>query len=219
MRTKELAETERRARLALANAEAEFNTVMAKNQASWAVIEEKHQKRVAEMGKEIEKLENKRLNALIPVKIIAEATEGRLKSASEYVSELKQREEKINETQELLEDKLDEVGQIKEDILKQESKLKLREEGLQRQTANQNILNKQLSVDLALFNANVKKVNKELDDKKTALILQEQSLKAKEMTIKRTDRALLDKERLLASERQTLDAAWKELHAKYPPKQ
>lgn len=218
LRTRELQEAEAQARKSYAKAEADFKEALARHSEEWAVKLQAHAEQTDKMKREIDVLEAKKMNALIPAGVINEITEGRLDDAVKYVEELREREENLEQTRELLEDNLDRVGELEQKTLLREKKVSLREQGVDRQAENIKLQSESLTKQITDFALKKQQEEKMIEERKTILALKERTLLAKEETQKRTDKALLEKEVRLADERQTLDRAWKELKAKYPPK-
>lgn len=214
LRIQELEKATTQALQSLAKAEAEFNATLARNRDKWALEEEEHFKRTKERETEIDFLEAKRINALIPIGIIKEATEDRMEEAVKLLSGIRMREQKAEKLIEQLETKLDEVGQREVDVNQKEKTLVLRQEGIELQSHAIVEGSRKLNQATIEFKNLKEKEEKAIKDRKTELFLIERSLISKEETLKLTDKALNDLATQLADERGTLDRAWQELKRK-----
>lgn len=211
LRTQELEKAENAARRSLANAEADFNTTLAKNREKWALEEEEHAKRVIEQKAELTALEAKKLNALIPFKILKDGTLERLGDAESYLKQLEAREESNDELADRLQDKLDETGAKEQDLIKWERELAIRQDGIEHQNASTATATKLLSDQMAEFmdykatsQAELAKMDAILDARTAQMVLREDVITAKEWEL--TDLAIR-----LADERQVLDRAFEEV--------
>ena len=211
LRVKETTDVVLKTRQRLAEAESDFNKTLAKNREKWAEEEESHFKRVKDMESEIDVLEAKKLNALIPLGILKEGTYDKMEDAVNFLTQLRQREKTLDDSVELLENRLDEVGEKEQNLKQLENRLFLREEGIKRQEENIRINNELLTNQLAEFATTKLKAENNITERITAVILKERSVDAKDELNKRNIKALEDKERALIDERETLARAWKEL--------
>lgn len=214
LRTQEVNKASQKARLDLANAEAEFQATLARNLILWAEQEEEHQKRVEERKVEINKLEVRKLNMLVPFGILKEGTDDRMKNAEKFLKELVDREENVEILTEKLENRLDEIGQKDQDLRQKERALALKEEGIKRQSESIILGNKRLSKEIADFAKIKDEAEKDIDRRKTDIFLMEQTLNARDKTLKRTDKELSNLAKRLEDERGTLGRAWEELRRK-----
>ena len=110
LRTKEVEDVLKRTNQQLAQAEADFASALAKNKRIWANEETEHAKRVSEMSEEIKELEQRKAQALIPIQMYKDQADTLLKEAQEALELAKVREYQARETQNALEDKLDELS-------------------------------------------------------------------------------------------------------------
>ncbi len=215
-RIKELDAASDKARKNLANAEADFNATLAKNRTQWAIEEEDHAKRLLAMKDEIDKLEAKRLNALIPIGIIKKGAEDRMEEATIFLAQLRQREEHAEDLRELLEDKLDKVGQFEQDLIIKDQQLESKRLGLIEQANLVTEGIQQLNQETLEFGLTRTKAEANIHERKTSLALLEATLVAKQDTQRRTGKALEALATRLADERIILQKAWDERHRKYP---
>lgn len=214
LRASETQEVLKKTNSALAKSEAEFASTLQRQREVWALEQEEHRKEVVKRKEEINELEKKKLNALIPVEIFTTSAKEKLDKAEKYLAELNQREENMNDLTEKLENRLDAVGQRETDVSKKEQELKLSQEGLERQKESVVEGSKKLSKEMADF-AEVKlKAEKDIDERKTALFLRDQELTNKANVLSRKERILNEMEVKLKDERGTLDRAWQEVNRK-----
>lgn len=211
LRTQELEKAESAARRNLANAEADFNTTLAKNRQSWAIEEEEHAKRVLEQKAELTVLEAQKLNALIPFKILKDGTLERLGDAEAYLLQLRQREEDNEILADHLEDKLDKVGAKEQDLLRKEKELEVRADGLERQSASTATATKLLSEQVAEFVSYKTMEEKKINEIKIELAIREGDITAKEGELEANGARLEALAIRLADERQVLDRAFAEV--------
>lgn len=184
LRTQELNVAADKARKNLANAEADFKTTLAKNLEIWAKEEETHSNRVKEMSGEISQLEAKRAEALVPVTKLQQEAEELI---AQYTLKNKETETKNTELEELrekLENKLDEIGQEKQDFLKARQKLELQQQGLDQQVENTKIGIKKLSAEIANFAAIREQAEKQVKERQTTVSLLESSILSKDSQLK-----------------------------------
>lgn len=214
IRTQEVERVAKDTRIRLAQAEADFSSTLAKQRERWAHDEEEHLLRVKEMEAEIDALEAKKLNALIPLGIIKDGVYDRMDDAVGFLATLRKREIDNDTLTERLEDKLDEVGEREQTVLLREQKAGLREEGVERQRQATVNGSARLIKDMEEFAVKMIKEQKDADEKRDNIILQEQSLKAKDILLQRNEKALNDLDRKLQDERETLNRAWEELKRK-----
>ena len=157
------------------------------------------------MGTEIGLLQIKRTKALIPISI----EENRLKQKEELLStvkkEIEKRAEDINETRDLLEDKLDIVGEREQNVAELERKTINKQLTAEKDSTAIAKQKKLLNVQISAFLKKVDKDKKETDIAKTDIILKERSLLSKEAKLKEKEEELSKWAILLQDERGTLD--------------
>lgn len=137
-----------------------------------------------------------------------------MRDAKKFLAELKRREDDVEKTKEVLEDRLDDVGDRELATTKKEQELLSREQGIERQsklTANRAA---KLTQSISDFEVKKSKEEKDIDARKTAVFLRERSALAKEETQRRTEEALKKWEIQLIDGRETLGRAWAELEKK-----
>lgn len=214
LRTQETEEAAKRANMGLARAEADFAATLARNREIWEQEEKEHAKRKKEMAQEVLELEEKRSQALIPVSLLQDKADKKMREAEEFSKELKVREDGIEEIKDILEDRLDEVGEREVAADKREKSLDLRTQGIERQSKmiSEGAVN--LTQRISDFEVKKAEEERELSERKTALFLRERSVTAKEESQKRTAKSLQDWETQLKDERGTLNRAWAELEHK-----
>lgn len=196
----------------LAKSQAEFQEMLARNRGQWAKEEEEHNKRVKEIQREIDELEAKKLNALVPINILKDAVTNDMKDAERFLAQLREREANVETLTETLEDRLDEVGEREQNVKKQEISLALKKQSIDRQSEVVAESSEKLTQEISNFSVKMEESEKDLTKRKTTLLLRERSVEAQEKTQERTAKALADKERQLTDERGTLDRAWKEFN-------
>lgn len=214
LRTQDIQKASDKARKNLANAEADFKTSLSRFKEQWALEEETHSKRVSEMTKEVEILEEKKKQALIPIKIYEEEVKVIADEVMKRGSELVLKEEEINTLREKLEDKLDSLGQREQDVALKEQKQALQQSSIESQSLSTVEGIKRLNEQIEAFIANKETREKELKDRETAIILQERTIDAEKESLKRKEKGLSEWAIRLSDERGILDRAWNELKKK-----
>lgn len=211
LRTQELNKASDKARKDLANSQADFQTILAKNRLQWALEEQEHDERVKAMAEEINQLESKRKDALLPVEFLKEEAEKWLNEAKGYLEQAKKKDEYNEQLSELLQDKLDTLGQQEQEFKKEVVKLDLRKQGIESQSQAIIMGNKQLTKEMSDFAMIKNQAEKDIDERKTSLFLWQTSLNAQKETNKRTEESLQALARQLEDERQTLQRAFNRL--------
>lgn len=214
IRTQELQKVEQEYRQKLANAEADFNLTLARNRDLWASEEEEHLKRLQEMNQEINLLETKRLNFLIPFNILQDGTLDRMEDAESYLSQLREKEEYNEDLTEKLQDKLDQVNGKEQDLNRKELELNIRETGLENQSNSTVTATKLLNTQIQEFITSRNEVEKDLEERKNAISLLEQSLNERELELNQVQKLNNEQAIKLADERGVLKRAWDELAKK-----
>jgi hypothetical protein len=211
MRTQELETAAKKARLELANSQADFQSTLALNRQKWAEEEEEHRLRVNQRINEIDTLEVKKLNMLIPFDILKDGVYADMNDAQTFLTNLRKREEYAEDLTEKLQDRLDEVGGREQDLNHKELELKVREEGLENQSQSTMTGTKRLSDELIQFTALKTQQEKEILDRQNSVSLQENLLKEKEDNLNKIQQSFNDQAIRLADERGVLDRAYKEV--------
>lgn len=212
LRTKELNQAAESARKKLADAEADFSKMLAGQQMRWAKEEQEHSKDVAARQRELEVLEARRLKALEPVILLEERANKALLEAQNQVIEAEKRENDATDLYEKLQDSLDDVGQREVDLLKYEKEVLAHDKNLEFQQKAADEQSRFVAERMLNLKTEEAKVKEELGRLRTALTLQEHSLNARAEKLARTETKLAEWEKRLASERDTLDRAFKRLN-------
>lgn len=217
LRIQELEKAEKKARLNLAKAELDFQITLKKNQETWASEEGKHNDEIRARIKEIELLELRKASALEPINDKKRQVEALEKEAIEYLKVLKEKEEYNDDLTEKLQDKLDGVGQREQNLTVKEKQLNSRVLGVKAQEEHIKVQNIKLNDEINRFKTYIDTQEKDINERKTALVLWDRTLNAKEEMLKRTEKILYEKEVRLNDERQNVQKVWDELGRKYPP--
>ena len=176
MRTQELEKAAKEARLKLADSQADFNTMLAQNRQKWALEEEEHQARIKQRNEELQRLEVQKLNMLVPFNILKEGVYADMSDAESFLSQLRIREENVEDLAERLQDKLDEVGSREQNFKQKELELNIREQGLENQSQSTVTGVKKLNADLADFLAFKNKTEQEIAVIQKIITIQEKHL-------------------------------------------
>jgi len=131
----EVAEALKEQQIALNAAEEAFNKRLEEQRASWEAEEEGHRQDIARLKEEVRMLEERRRDALIPVEIERSKADALVKEAAEHLAAARTAMSDAQKLQELLEDRLDEVGQREQDVQGREETVAERERGAAAQAA------------------------------------------------------------------------------------
>ncbi len=203
----------------LAKAEADFSLMLAGQRDRYALEELEHEKRVKEMKQEVDTLEAKKYAALVPINILKEGGVNRLEEAEKFMASLRKREDDAEELTERLEEKLDEVGERELVVKNEQRRLRLLQEGVERQQDFIKSQNEQLTKSLSEFVMMKEQAEKDIDARKSALFLMDTSLAKEREFITSEKRRITEEDRRLADERDTLERAWREVRRISPPKE
>jgi len=211
LRTQEMNKATEKARKNLAIAEADFNAALARQKHTWAIEEEKHQNIIKQRSQEVEELEHRKAQAMIPVKLYEDQVRAKEETIDAVLAEAAEEKRAAEELSERLQDKLDEVGEKEQGLIAREKRVASREAGatLQAEQVKQGV--KQLNDKQRQFLADKATAEADIHERKAALFLWEQSLITKEETQKRTDTALYEKEIRLTDWEERLKREYKRL--------
>lgn len=211
LRTQELNKAADKARKNMADAEADFNATLSRQKHQWSLEEEKHQAILKARSQEVEVLENRKRQAMIPVKLYEDQVNVKAKAAEEAMAEAKKAQDRADDLADRLEDKLDAVGAREQGVTAKEAKLAAREAGIDLQAEQVRQGAKKLNEDIAKWNAQKAVDEADINERKTTLYLWEQSLKNKSVQQHRADTILKEKAIQLEDERKTLERAFNRL--------
>ena len=93
LRTQEIQEVADKTRKSLANAQADFSNTLASHKERWAKEEEKYKERKVKMEREIDILEKRKTQALIPISMYQKEADEKMKEAHNFLLEAKKKEE------------------------------------------------------------------------------------------------------------------------------
>lgn len=203
-RTQNIQKAAEQARKDLAKATADFSSSMALFKEKRALEEQEHSKRMDEMKREVKELEEKKRLALIPIEVYRKQADELVLRAKKFLEEVKQKEHNVDLIRDLLENRLDEVGHREQDVRDRETRLVSLERGakIQQEQVKEGV--KRLNESMQQFLAERDTANKDLDKRKTDIILMEQSVFAKHESNKRTEKALERWAILIKDREQTL---------------
>lgn len=192
LRNKEYDEAAERSRKNLARAEADFASALAWQKEKWAFEEKEHAKRVIEMTQEIDILEAKRHKALEPIELIQNRADNELREARELLISVKTREDEVEEMKELLENRLDSVGERETNVVMKEAKAESLLKGAQQQQEMVQNQSSHLSQSMLLFSQEKASAEADMQKRKNELFLMERSLIAQKELVEK-DRKSLEK--------------------------
>lgn len=216
LRSKETEEQIKRINQRRLEAEAEFNSTLARNRSLWAEEEESHDIRIREMEREIAFLEERKKQALIPIQMYKDQVDVYYREAHDAIERVKEREEILEHTQELLENKLDELSDREITIQNTENAVRAQFEGLRAQQQQVVEGNERLNKKIAEFVEYKKLTEQEIAEKRKHLQLLEINIEAREKKLQRTEKALANARQQLDDQRATLARAFERLNSHIP---
>ena len=205
LRAKETSEQILKINKKMAEAEADFASVLARHRITWAEEEREHDERMRQMQKEVSVLEDRKKQALIPLEIYKVQADTLLKEAQEALQRTKEKELKNEEIAELLQDRLDEVGEKESDVQSLESRLLSKQKGIEDQAEQVKAASQQLVYDQQSFYEIRDKQQKEILERRKEIQIAEITANAKIEKIKRDIEAMRIYDIQLKDERATLD--------------
>lgn len=130
LRTQEINKLAQEADLNLARAQADFASTMALNQAKWALEQELHAESVKATTEEIQALEMRKQQALIPIQMYKDEADKLLAEAQEIRDRVKEKEAQAEYLQDTLEEKLTEVADREQTLKEDEQRLHVKKQGI-----------------------------------------------------------------------------------------
>lgn len=211
LRIKETQEAIKKLNVNLANAEADFAFALARHNKEWAKQEKEHSQRLGEMKKEIEILEAKRSEALIPVNILRKEAEELMQLAKKSLEKNQTKESELEDIHIHLEDLLDDAGARKIDLLEFEKRLEARERGIEQQAEQSKSGAEKLSKAMQDFQVYMATEESKLIANRKELELLKINLEAKSEKNRREFESLDKERKILEDQRATLERAFARL--------
>lgn len=213
-RIEEMKKVEQEWRMKLANAEADFNDMLAKNRKAWEDEELSHKSRKARMEEE--------LKVIKPIQQTDNTDyERKIAEVDLLLTQTKEKESNLDELTEKLEDKLDGLGSREKDIEQKERQLLSRELGIKEQSNQIKEQSEKLSSSLALFALDKSKFEKEQKEKQEAMFMLQRSsdskldsLRGKEEKISKREAELEKKKTELIEKKKELEKPVLEIEQK-----
>jgi len=212
LRIKETKDELQRVSQQLANAQADFNVSLARNRETWANEEQEHSKRLTEMTKEVEFIEERKKQALIPINMYKSEADKIMSDALEYKKSLDAKEEQIENTIELLESKLTDVADREQKVSLVEKKQKVAQEGILKQQEATRNGTQLLSEQIAQFHVKQQEDDKLWNKRKRELDLKEINLEVREEKNIREIGAIRVREAQVQDMRETLEREYVRLN-------
>lgn len=204
LRTQEINKLAQEADLNLARAQAEFSSTMARNQAKWALEEEEHAERIQSMSQEIQSLEHRKKEALIPIQMYKDEADKILAEAQNIMERAKEKEEQADYLQEKLEEKLTEVADREQFLQDSEKRLDNIKQGITSQQEQTTRSAEALVEKMTQFHMKQQDEESSILKRKEELAMAEISFNAKLLKYERDLKALHSWEQELKSERDAL---------------
>lgn len=179
LRTQEIEELATKANARLARAESDFNAVLALNKTKWALEEEQHENRVKDMTQEIEALEERKRQALIPISLYKQEADKLIEEAQIIVKQAKEKEEQAEYLQEKLENKLTEIADREYIVYTAEKRLEVAKQGIESQQEATKLGVQALSKEMLLFHEKQETEEASLKKRKEEVSMAEISFNAK----------------------------------------
>lgn len=196
-------------------AEASFADALKNQRTIWATEEERHRGIILSLGNEVEALEERKKQALIPLTKKAEDLDTKASALASYKADLDKYAAKLDEERQLLANRLDEVAERELQADSVAKTLKRREEGISLQAG-------QITRDSANLATVMASVGQQASDKEQVLNLKKAALTSREVVLAERERKVNEKEagfatreKALADERYALTQAAEELKKKY----
>lgn len=164
----------------LARAEADFNATLARNRTVWAIEEQEHADSLKSMREEVETLEKRKEQALIPIYVYKEEADKLVAEAQNILRKAKEKDEQSEFLQEKLMEKLTEVSDRESIVAMTEKKQQIAQEGIDIQKEQTKLGVKQLSVAMTAFHEKQEREEANLVERKKEVYLIEVSLKAQQ---------------------------------------
>lgn len=212
MRIQEVEDLASKTNANLAKAEADFNSTLARNRSKWALEEQEHAERIKDMSIEIEALENRKKQTLIPIQMYKEEADKIILEAKDIVKRSKEKEEQADFLQEKLEEKLTEVADRESILAKEEQKIEIAKQGIEVQKLNIKEGSERLSKEMFMFHEKQQSEEESLAIRKKDVSMAEISFNAKVDKHSRDLEALKIWEKRLIDERETLKRAYERIH-------
>lgn len=209
LRIQEVEEMTKKSNSKLAKAEMEFNTTLALNRTKWALEEEEYANRVKDMTQEVEALEKRKEQALVPIQMYKDGADKMMEEAREILQKSKEKDEQSDFLQEKLEEKLTELADREIEIVKTEQKLEISRNGILSQREQIKLGSEQLSKEIIVFHNKRVLDENNIDERKKEVALAEINFNAKTEKYSRDLEALRILEIQLKDERDTLDREYK----------
>lgn len=211
LRIQEIEDLATKANARLARAEADFADSIARNRAKWALEEQEHADRINAMSREVEALEERKNQALIPIQMYREEVDKVMAEAQEMLKKAKEREEQAEYLQEKLEEKLTEVEDRLAIVKTQEDRLTIAKQGIesQKEATKEGIA--RLSEEMLRFHEKQQSDEANMNERKKEIALAEINLNAKLEKYARDLEAMKIWEKQLEDQRATLERAIKRI--------
>ena len=205
MRAQEVSKLADKTRRDLSTAEAEFKQALLGQRARWEREEQEHTKKAKSMAEELDILEKRKSDALIPIEIYKRQAEDLMREAQNAIKMAQGKEIEAETYIEALQDKLDAVGQREQDIIMRERKQEVKEEAIRAQELTTIKRTEDLTKSITQFRAEKAQAEKDIDERKTALFLRDRSQEARAEQLSRKEKELQDWSKRLKDERGVLD--------------
>lgn len=205
LRIQEIEDLATKANANLAKAQAEFNTTLALNRSKWALEEEEHAQRIKDMTSEVEALEERKKQALIPISMYKEEADKIMVESQDILKRSKEKEEQVDYLQEKLEEKLTEVSDRENQVVKEEQKQQIARQGIEEQQKQTKLGIEQLSKEMVMFHEKQQYEDTKLLERKKVVELAEINFEAKIDRYNRNMEALLTREVQLIDREKTLE--------------
>lgn len=190
LRVQEIKEALNKINRDFAKAQTDFNAMLFRNRTAWATEEEAHFTRTQEMNAEVRSLEARKAKALEPLTAQKVQAEQIMLNALEANNRVIEKSHQVDETRELLEEKLSEVGEREVDVAKREDQVLIKEQANEVETniiKNGMIALQQYQKD---FKDHMTQEEKGLTDRKIDLQKREINMEAREEKVKRDTEAI-----------------------------
>jgi hypothetical protein len=192
-----------------AKAEADFASALARFRERWAKEEQEHNDWVRKNETEVKELEHRRAQALVPISIDREKADNLLNEANLLMSKVRDRESRTEGLESLLEARLEEVGEVKEELEEDKKKQDSAWTGIKSQQESVKRQSEFLARSIADFQAKVALMESDLASRKRKVELSEINIEARLDMVKRREEENTKEAKKLSDIRATLEREYK----------
>lgn len=190
IRTTELQQELTRKQILLADAEASFNSALARQRDIWALEEKNYADRYFSMELEVKNLEKRKEESLIPIAEMEEKVHTLLNEAESRLSEVNQKETEVEEIKIELMKRLDDISEKEISLKDEELALIKRKYAIKQEEGALSANRHSLSESIIKFNLYIQEQQDIVSREKTDLLLRERSIEARNRLLDKREKRL-----------------------------